>query len=63
MISKQDSNSELGSTIREARGAKGLSLRALEHLTGVPNAHLESARDRENRAAVDGVAICHRRGA
>lgn len=30
----------MGSTIREARVAKGLSLRGLEQATGIPNAHL-----------------------
>jgi HTH-type transcriptional regulator, competence development regulator len=40
VISKGTPGSELGRTIREARTAKGLSLRALEQLTGVPNAHL-----------------------
>ena len=40
MLSKQESESELGRTIRDAREAKGLSLRALEQTTRIPNAHL-----------------------
>jgi transcriptional regulator with XRE-family HTH domain len=40
VLSKHETGSELGRTIREARVAKGLSLRALEQLTLVPNAHL-----------------------
>jgi transcriptional regulator with XRE-family HTH domain len=40
VISKRESGNELGRTIREARAAKGLSLRALEQRTQIPNAHL-----------------------
>ena len=40
MISKQEPGTELGQTIRDAREARGLSLRALQEVTGVPNAHL-----------------------
>jgi transcriptional regulator with XRE-family HTH domain len=40
VISKRQPSKNLGQMIREGRDAKGLSLRALEELTGIPNAHL-----------------------
>ena len=40
MISKQEPGSSLGQTIRKAREDRGLSLRALELMTGISNAHL-----------------------
>ena len=40
MISKPESQPSLGQAIKEARNAKALSLRGLEDLTGIPNAHL-----------------------
>lgn len=40
MGSRQKVDTELGRTIKEARKAKGLSLRALEQETKIPNAHL-----------------------